>query len=602
MQSAALWAVALAAAAQQFPPAFALEPPSCAERAVTVRAFVDLQCPHSRRLWPVLVEAVAAQPCATLVVQQLPVSAHQQALPLAQAALAARKAGKELAFAAAVYALPDSAAADAVAKAAAAAGLDPANLAAEAAKMAASAEAERQSAVAFGVTATPSLLLNGKGLSGVPTVPVLAKALQEAARFAGQCAKTFGTCSDPERARIAQGDPDFLDALDQMRQTRNSAAATGEWGKRYRVTTATGDIAVGPDRGAAAAVLFVDPRVPWMWRDAAQLLAIQKANPALRVALLFAASGGNTGPAWAMAGQWQALWAASPVGFRQLLADAALQKAPTPAAMAEKIAQLDPAQAAMIATAAASGDVAALHSRHADLIRRVDAAAGALFVDGVRWLGRAGDRGFAEGLQDAIAKRAKQSAHIDADIAAGQWRSDADLDLGLPQSLGNLAALPKIGVRGPQVVFAFDPASPAARAAWYMLRRFVPKGGSAIQLFLAPNPRAAQMPAVAAAVLAAGAKNKADVALDAIFAAAKADDKSLADALAKACGLDKPAWQALVASPETQKAWKSGRDLADGGDLGELPAIVIDGRLYAGPLDEARLTRALFGQFGGGAK
>jgi protein-disulfide isomerase len=209
--------LARAAQVEAVAPAGAATPAQPAAKVV-VRLFVDLQCPHTRRAWPLYRDAVTALPAGLLVLHHFPLSRHPLARDAALAALAARKLGKELAFVDAVLSgpAPDAAALQA---AAVAAGLAPAAFAAALADPAlpAALERERQAIAALGIRATPSALVNGRGLGGVPDADALPIVLDGAALHAQAAVQEAGRDADAEWMAMARITPDFVPAFEQLR-------------------------------------------------------------------------------------------------------------------------------------------------------------------------------------------------------------------------------------------------------------------------------------------------------------------------------------------------------------------------------------------------
>lgn len=602
--------VAFAAEQPQPPPA-----PQCAGAAVTLRLFLDLECPHCRRAWPVFVRAAADQPCTVVQLHHLPLSAHPNAFLAAQVAVVARKLGKELPFVDRVFATGRTDEAT-LAKVLAELGLDGASVLAQA-KVAPTQQAlqrERQAALAFGVNATPSALIDGRGLGGVPPEQALARALAVAKRRADRLAADVAAGADSERAGLCAENPEFVPAFDALRAARVGAPAAaqpqpGTTGALYRVPVLQSDTVMGGKDAAVTLVLFVDLARPWTFLELADVLKLASTNPGVRVAVKWLASAGpHQSEGERVAALLQA-WATGPARDALLgapLLNLAAKGELTAAKLQALQDQLAEPDRRAIAKAAASGDTAAQLQGHDDLSRRVDAGPGALFVQGRRWLGRAGDSGLGHVIAAAARAAAVQRAQgLPAEtvyrdvIAPGRWRSDVDLDLGPREEL---VALPEVGQRGPTVHLLVDFASQASRAAWFMVRRLVQPGATAIKLQLGALPRNGTASPSGKAFAVAAALGKQLAAADALFAAAKPDDAVFLAKMPATCQLTAAQWSASAQSPQVVATTAAIAALRQRVDLGDEPVIAIDGRMYVGPLDEARLQRAIFAPQGGGGQ
>ncbi len=574
--------------ASAFAPALAAA--DCPRGTTVLRLFVDLQCPHCRRAWPDTVRAASEAPCVRVELQQLPNSAHPQATWAAQVALAARDQGKELAFVDAVFA---AGAADrpAVEKALGLVGLDAAKTLAAAAGLGALVAAEKQSALAFGVRATPSALINGKGVAGGLSYATLRDALAVAAHQTAALASEFGATVDVERARLLIEAPEFVPAYDAMlraRGRRAEPAATGALGTRWRVGVKAADVLAGPANATATLVVFASPNVAWTVAQVPDLLAL--ASPELRVAVQWLAepSGGQAGAA--MAGSLLAVAHRAPDRLHRLIGLWKRAVAPTADEVSRLVASEPPQLANELQGAATSGETAARLSAYLDQARRVDAGAGAIFINGRRWIGAAGDAGLREALQAAVREAREHPAAqrqpgrgYDAIVADGRWRSDADLVFGSQQPVGDVAALPALGASGAEVLLLGEFSQPATRAAWYMLRRLARPGPRAITLRFAPSGGSPAAVRIREAYLAAAVAGSGDKAAETLFAASDPGDKAV---LAKVAGAAKSSDKAVAALDAVARlrrccAW------------GEEPVIAVRGRAYLGALDETRLGEAI---------
>ncbi len=572
---------------------------------VTVRVFVDLECPYSRQAWPRYRQATDPYSGATLVIQHLPLSAHPLAMTAAVAAVAARAQGKEGAFLDALFqeAKPDEAA---IQRAAAAAQLDLALFdgARTDAKLQSQVVMEQQSALALGIRSTPSALVNGAGLGGVPQVAVLQRAIQRARRLAG----ALPPSADFERLALVAKDADFVPALDAVRKARalaKSAQPSGMLADRWQVTVTENDLTFGQANAPLTIVLFVDPARTGQLGELARLLQLQaeeaKAGRAdIRVVAKLLLP--DTRGAWQKGTLPAALWLAAaalaaPPKAALLLRDLA-QKVATAADLATHSATLG-LDAAVVRKNADAPAATAWLQLSADLARRTDAVPGAIFVNGRRWLGLAGDDALHAALDDLRAEwkalSAKPATSYAALVAGGRYLQDVDLDLAAAETSNPSDVAPANGKTGQPVALFVDFRSPHSRAAFYMLRRLVTSKDLAIRLTLAVIPHGAEpgLTPSGAAILAATQLGKGLELAEALFNADKPDDWPTILAAAKKCKLDPATLKKTVALDPTQTAlrqvWQARQEL----DMRDEPAIFIGNRPYQGPLDEARLERAV---------
>lgn len=607
---ASLWVLAplwvgitlLAAAAHADEPRTSAEPPHSAGRTQPViRLILDLQCPHSRQAWPVY-RTYAEKAGAALVLHHLPLTRHPGAAVAAQAALAARLQGAELRYVDAVLGQPQLDEAGLTA-AAAAAGLDLAKFERDrrTPDTAAGLQREKQAALAFGVQATPSALMAGRGLGGVPAPAVLQRHLAAAGRRISQLAAQFPQAADLERAAVALAQPEFLAALDALRSARFAAEVAPEGpsgclGQLYRVELISGDLAIGPSEAGITAVAYVDGQQPWTMAQLVHLRAWQavsgerlivrlipgSAGMSQKVALWWAAAGRALGPAAAKA--MAALPANRPWRDTDILE-------------ASRNFGVDPARLA--ALAAKPETTAHLHALVAQA-QRTDASPGSVFINGRRWLGQVGDSGWTAALAEqrrTFRSAGSATGAYELLVRSGIWRQDAELDLQEPVELGDLSALPQVGSGGPEVLLLVDFASPASRAAWFMLKRWTEPRAAAGMLRVAALPgRGTLGNAVTEVLLTAAALGKTPQAVQALFDRAPAiqrPDQSPHAWMAKTLGIAPAAWQQAQKGTAPQAALDLVRGLHQRTELGEEPVIFLAGRLYTGPLDEARLEMAL---------
>lgn len=578
------------------PPPAGQQPHSPA--AVTVRLFIDLECPHSRKAWPRYRTALAGSAGSRLIVHHLPQAIHPLARSAAQAALAARLQGKELAFVDAVMAQPGADDAS-IARAAQLAGVDVAAMARDlnSPRVLQAVERERQAALAFGVRATPSALVNGKGLGGVPSEQALGRTLADARRQAEVVAQQAGPGADPERLGLLRQQPEFVAAFDVLRAESGSPEGVvtqprGVVGTLYRVDASAGDLSLGATESPVTLVLFLDPEVAWPMAEAQALRRVQVADR--RVRLVFKVL---TGAQTREVDLWLAALAdlADRESLLVRLIDAG---GPWTLQAVQKAARVQGAQAQLEAGARQPRATGWLHGQ-AELARRVDARPGSLYINGKLWLGRAADAG----LQEAIAAAAHDFAQkvgegvpagraYQALTAQGRFKTEEEMDLRDGEALGDLSALPTLGGRGTDVVLLLDFGSLASRAAWQMLRRLPASGRTPIRLHIGvlQNGVAAPLPWYRA-LLAGQALRVLPEAVDALFSLQKrgtVDQPGLCSQLKKAKTECAAAWAA--ADPDSaRRGVAAARERTDWGDE---PVIFVDGRLYVGPLDEERLLRA----------
>lgn len=574
----------------------AARPAACAPAApaVTVRLFIDSECPHSRKAWPRYREAVAALGAdAQLLVHHVPASRHVQAQVAAQAAWVARQHGKELAFLDSLMAAaqPDTAAIEA---AAAASDLPSADLARALAGAAAPITTERQAALAFGVQATPSALINGVGLGGVPEPAVLLRTLRRAHRQAAGR-------QDPERVGLLQTAADFLPALDALREARGAggqgvAPASGELGPRSRLAVSPADWVWGDEGARVDAVALVDPALPWSLIETAKLLEAARQNRDMRVAvkpvsaeqLRDAGRPAAGGVALLAAAMATAQTAAATAAVHELLvAGGPWTVSRVETALSQR--GLDVARLRVAATQPATS--VWLHG-HRETALRSAGQPGRIYLNGRVWWGRVGERGWSEAVA-AAARETRQlldqgdSAAVARQrlLASAIWRSDEELDLSEFHITDDLMGWPAVGHGGVAVRLLVDPTSFASRAAWVMLQRLARQ--LPIRLQVALVPRVSDR--VASAFFAAVACDKWSAALDHLFAAR--DVARAAEGLAAVLGVPPARWKAAAA---VRPGWRSAvAALMQDADTYDEPLILIGSRLYSGPLDEARLERAI---------
>ncbi len=466
---------------------------------------------------------------------------------------------------------------------------------------AAGLQREKQAALAFGVQATPSALIAGRGLGGVPSVPVLQQHLAVAARRMGQLAAQLPEPADLERAAVALGQPEFLAAMDALRLARfgpaPAPAATQGWlGQRYRVELLPGDLALGPADAAVTAVVYVDGQRPWTVAQLGQLRQWQADSGERLVVRVIPGSAGSS--------QKLALWWAATAQALGPLAGKALAALPSDRAWKDSdilasASALGLSSAKLAALVAQPEPTAQLHALVAQA-QHIDAGPGAVFIHGRRWLGLVGDGGWSAALageRQLFLAAGSPTGAYGLLVRDGRWRQDAELDLQEPIDLGDLSGLPKVGSAGPEVLLLVDFASPASRAAWYMLKRWTAPTAAAGIVRVAALPGRGQRDSAGTEVLLTAATlGKTLPAVQALFdlpVPGKLQGQALHLWTAKTLGIAATAWQQAQRRTAPAAVQALLRGLHQRTDLGDEPVIFLAGRLYTGPLDEARLERAL---------
>ncbi len=561
---------------------------------LTVRLFIDLDCPHSRRAWPRF--AALQRPGVTVVLHHLPLGSHPLAQVAAQAAVAARLQNRELPFVQALMnqAKPDDAA---ILRAAELAGLDRARLATDlnSAAVQRTLERERQAALAFGVRATPSALINGQGLSGEPTEEQLQRLLANAQWQANNDRAGFGAGADSERLGIVRHHPEVAGAFDAMRRERQgnttASAEKGLLGPRLRALPLAGDLATSDEVGDLNVTIFVDPVQAWTTAEANQVAKLALAAPSSRLTVRVL---GNRGGEAACAG----LAALGELGERTTVVRGLLA---TPGPWTADAVR----QAVRAAGAENRWDrllreprlAVWLHGQ-AEQARHLKAQAGTILINGRRWLGRASDSGLPEAMTHEaaelrqLAQATPRAGAYTQRLAQGEWFSDQDLDLGDPEDIEDLWQLPSIGGRGNRVVLLIDPGSLASRAAWTMLKRRPGDAKNPIVLHVGalPSKRDPQGLAMRALLAGASLRRLGDV-VDGLFDA-KNPASLGAPWLAKLLGLPAAsataAWQAADPGVAVASMAAVRRQV----ECGDEPVVFVASRLYHGPLEETRLVQA----------
>jgi len=627
MRCAVLLASLVFAAVWQVAPALAASPgtvpatPAVAGEArplVTVRLFLDLECPYSRQAWPVYRDAVKGFPAAELLVHHLPLSRHRHAVPAAMAAVAARQQGKEAEFIDALLRdpVPDS---DALARAARVAGLDGDALArfVQAPQAAAQVERERQAGLAFGIQATPSALVGGRGIAGSPPPEALLRALQGAAQSARTLQAEAGPNADVERLGLLRGTPEFAGAFDALRGGRvagrapvaATAPSTGRLGDRWRVAIGSSDLAAGKSEARVTAVLLLDPTSAWHMGQLRELLALQARHDVRTVVKLLprADARGRLERGQSAGLDVALLLTAAAQGWPEVapkLLAALSQRPPMTGADVEALAAAQGMDPVALRKAAEAPAATVAVQQGIALAERVDAWPGAIFLNGRRWLGHALDTGLAPAIDSLRAEFQSQAARMRGQPAAkvyaalvdqGRWRSDADLDLHAPETLGDLASLPELGSVGVPVHLFVDFASPHSRAAFFMVRRLVTSTEMPIRLRMSSIASSSE-PCVTpsgAAFVVAHRMGKGMAMAELLFEARSPNQWQAIFGFVKKLRLKLGDFQKTVDHESTREVARTTARVKSRLDMADEPVLYIGDRLYVGPLDEARIERAI---------
>ncbi|MSP93040.1 MAG: hypothetical protein EXR79_14770 [Myxococcales bacterium] len=580
---------------------------------VTVRLFLDLECPHSRQAWPLYRSVVRdAGPAVTLVVHHLPLSRHPHARDAALAALGARAQGREAEF---IDKLFESPVPDAVAvqRAAAALQLDTAAHARSvgAPETVGALDRERQAGLAFGIRATPSALINGRGVAGTPPEAALHRALLVAQQAAGALGPVGGAgILDVEREGLVAQAPEFVAAFDALRAGRGAIAASpaqpgarGRLGERWRVELLSGDVVVGADAAPVVAAYFFDPSVPWQVAHLRGLLHRTSGAGPVRIALKFLPRVGSAQArdGVAVALRVHAMAHAARDAVAPVLALAAQQPSLTVADLDALSLRLG-VDVAAIQRAAEQPAITVAVQATADQARRLDARPGTLFLNGRRWLGLPDDAGLTDAIAEmgaeatALARGGASPAQAYAQLVApGRWLAEEELDLGAPEPLGELPQLPVYGAAGPTVTLFVDFASPHSRAAWGMVRRLLGDADAPIRLRVASiaSTTGPCISAAGAAFVTAHAMGKGLAYADRLFEVRAPDEWPTLFGLARKLKLPLAAFQQQVDGPAARATARAACDAAARHDLANEPVLFVADRFYSGPLDEARIERAI---------
>lgn len=601
------------------PSAAAATPVASDGSTIPLRLFVDLQDEHSRaaleQLFGVLDEAGDSS-AFSVVLHHVPLGRHTGARAAAAAAYAARQQGKEEAF---VRALLQRASlhGDDLHAAAAAAGLDAARLDQERASAATleEIERERRAAIAFGVRATPTALIGGRGVVGVAPRGILRQAMQDARNAWARC-QSRGV-RDCERDVVRRRAPASLVALATLRgrgigrfgaDKGRDRGVRGSVGERWRVELRGDEPAIGAAKPDVIAVYFVDVTDPAAAADLQALLDMTARRPWLRLVVLPLGEtepgrgGASAGAVDASVALWSELRGKAVA--EQLALWTRLAAAPAPVdsgGLAGILGWSESTRSARV------GDTAAtvLAERNVRLAVSVDGRPGALYIQGRIWQGTARDEGLSAALDDARAEMARQPrkgiAGYAQAVAAGRARDEAEIDLDGDEELGELSCAVDLGTAGAPGVAVVDAwlfvdfAQPGSRAAFHALRMLREHPVHPVHLHLASIASSAEpgvTPASAALHVCARRGKALDCAL-ALFAIQDPNDwRQLRRALRK-FGIKPQQLGEGAALPQVKDAMASAAAAARRLDMVDDPVLYIGKRRYLGPIDENRITRAV---------
>lgn len=586
---------------------------------IPVRAFVDLQDPHSRDALERAFATLENQTEFALLLHHVPLLRHRQASTAAAAAHAARAQGGELPFVRALLAGKrlDS---DAIRAAAHQAGLDVPRLdrdRADAATLRA-VERERRAAIAFGVRATPTTLIGGRGLAGAPPLAVLQAALRAAEADWARCAsRRVRDCERDVVRKVAPGAVAGLAALrgkgrGGLRSLMAGSSQTGVRGRlgtRWQVTLTGGEVAIGPAHADVTAVLFVDLTDATAPEELRTLLETTKGRPWLRLVVLPLAEhdpgrGEALRDATDAATAFVALLRGRPAKEQRAAVEALAS-----AEQLDRSAALCPLLGADArACEAAMADTAATVEldRIVRLAVGVDARPGALYVNGKRWEGLVGDEGLPQALDAARSEAARVPRHGNAGpyarlVAGGRVRSEAEIDLEPPEPLGDVGFMVDLGAAGPAgrpsvpVLLFVDFTRPGSRAAFHALRMMRTDERHPVRLFIASIASSAEpgVTPAAAALLTAARRGKGLAAANALFALGDPYDwRQLRRAFRK-LGISPRQLSDGAADERVKAAMAAAADAARRLDMRDEPILYIGDRRYVGPVDENRIRRAV---------
>lgn len=616
----ALSSAVLSAGAQTTPAAASATAGASTSRSgpIPLRLFVDLQDAPSREMITRVATQLSKRPNFALLLHHLPLRRHRQASAAAAAAIAAREQGGELAFVQALLAAPglDN---EALRKAAGVAKLDRERLdrLRQDGTLLRNVERERRAAVAFGVRATPTALIGGRGLAGVPPLAVLEQAFDRAEKDWARCAaRRIRDCERDVVRRVAPGAVAGLTALRgkgrgglRAMLLGGEAGARGKLGARWKVTLEGEHVQLGRRNADVTAVLFADPTDVTFPEELGRLLTLHAERPWLRVVWLPLAEH-DPGRGEAMRSATDASTAAW-----KLLAgkpERALAKA------LRRLADQGPVDdlGALCHRVGAGGEecmkastdtgATVVLDRVLRLAITVDARPGSLFLNGRRWEGLVGDDGLTAALDTARAEALKVPRRGEAGpyarlVAGGKARSEAEIDLDPGEPLGDTSFMVDLGSAGPAgkptvpVLLFVDFTRPGSRAAFHTLRMLRTDAQAPVSLAIASIASAAEpgVTPAAAVLLTAARKGKGLAAAIELFKMGDPYDWRQLRRHFRKLGFSPRRLSDGAADPKVNAAMAAAAAAADRLDMRDEPVIYIDGRRYVGPIDENRIRRAV---------
>lgn len=585
-----------------------------------VRLILDLEDPLARDTIAAYERACEGQkaPCA-LRFHHLPLARHERARELAIAALAMRRLRgpqAETAFVRALLAGTGLAApaVQAAANAALPSLPEQSNYAGLLSDGATKAllERERAALIALGVRATPSAIVNGRGIAGLPPARALQTAVSEAHKEFVACGADALQCEQKGVARHGGGASRALAALVSGKGLADSQVEerpVGRLGERFKVELRPADLRIGTGAADVTAVYFIDPGAA---RQRAALAALIKAvaDNGDRLVLKLLPRAGY-GPA--AAANVRLALALTTIALRsdakvQAQAVRWLAKGGAAADLLAGLADLTGTTAAVLDAAIAAPATTVALEQSVRGAARVDARPGSLYINGKRWLGRADDEGIDQVLELArteawsVRRKAKIKTGVyDRLIARGRVRSEAEQDLDEEEDLGDLAGIPDLGTAAAapapatDVWLFVDFRSLASRAAFHILAGLRESADFPVRLHVASMASSAE-PAVTpsgAVFVAAHLHGRGFACARRLFSVSDSNDWRVLRAVWKRLGLSRKLLQPAIVDPRTKRVSETVERLLTAFDMDSDPVIYVGKRRYVGPIDEARIERAV---------
>ena len=545
----------------------------------------------------------------------LPLRRHKQAETAALAALAARKQGKETAFLQAL--LAKSSLDDAALRAAAQQAQVDAKRWQEDRSSKAVADlliAERKALVALGVRATPSAILNGRGLAGLPPRRALLAAVGAIWSDAADCLRRMGprSCESANAKKHGGGAALAFEALASGAPLGGQDVVTrpiGRLGDRYKVKLSKWDARIGKASADVTIVAFIDPGDARQRQAVASLSTLARQQRDRLVVKLLPRARHAGGPA---SGLHTALGLTA-IGLRAkekgraAMLDAIASGKPWPTILPGLSAAVGLVGGALQEAIAAPETTVALDET-LKVAQQVDARPGSVYINGRVWMGRADDHGLDQVLELARGEAwnarktgvARKKVYRSL-IATGRVKSPAESDLDDHEDLGELAAIPDLGTAAaeaiePLDVYLFvDFRSLASRAAFHILRGLREHPKHPIRLHMASMASSAE-PAVTASgavFVAANRLGRGLMAAKRLFGLTDPNDWRYLRKMWRSLGLSKKVLQAHVTHAGTKACSDTMERLVKVFEMDRDPVIYIANRRYIGPIDESRLLRTI---------